>query len=72
MKHRVERNGLIIEAAFSLYLGFYLNIIHMFLDFRLVEIGFLAIVCAAFGTIDSNGFAAYQISIFQEGNKQFE
>jgi hypothetical protein len=41
----------------------------MFVDFLLVEIGFLAIVGSAFGAIDSNDLSAYQIGIFQEGNK---
>jgi hypothetical protein len=40
------------------------NVFQMFVDFLLVEIGFLAILSSAFGTIDSNGFSAYQIGIF--------
>jgi hypothetical protein len=44
----------------------------MFVYFLLIKIGFLAIVCSAFGTVNGNGFATYQIGIFQKRNKQFE
>jgi hypothetical protein len=44
----------------------------MFVNLILIEIGFLANVGSALVTIDSNGFATYQIGIFKKKNIEFE